>query len=50
MLTHQNVADVCFSCHAEAPAWHAYFSPEGTNCVNCHSAIHGSNLDKRFLK
>jgi DmsE family decaheme c-type cytochrome len=50
MLTHQNVADVCFSCHAEAPAWHGYFSPEGTNCVNCHSAIHGSNLDKRFLR
>lgn len=50
MLTHQSVADLCFSCHAEAPAWHADFSPEGTNCVNCHSAIHGSNLDKRFLK
>jgi DmsE family decaheme c-type cytochrome len=50
MLTHQNIADLCFGCHAEAPAWHGYFSSEGTNCVTCHSSIHGSNLDKRFLK
>jgi DmsE family decaheme c-type cytochrome len=50
MLTFQNIADLCFSCHAEAPAWHANFSSEGTNCVTCHSAIHGSNLDKKFLK
>jgi DmsE family decaheme c-type cytochrome len=50
MLTHQNTADLCFSCHAEAPAWHADFNSEGTNCTTCHSAIHGSNLDKKFLK
>jgi DmsE family decaheme c-type cytochrome len=50
MLIFQNTADLCFSCHAQAPAWHANFSHEGTNCVTCHSAIHGSNLDKKFLK
>lgn len=50
MLTHQSVADLCFSCHAAAPAWHSRFTSEGTNCVTCHSSIHGSNLDKKFLK
>jgi DmsE family decaheme c-type cytochrome len=50
MLVQQGIADLCFSCHAEAPAWHANFTSAGTNCVTCHSAIHGSNLDPRFLK
>jgi DmsE family decaheme c-type cytochrome len=50
MLNQQNIADVCFSCHAAAPSWHGYFSSEGTNCVTCHTAIHGSNLSQRFLK
>ncbi len=50
MLTQQSVSDLCFSCHADAPAWHANFTSEGTNCVTCHSAIHGSNLDHKFLK
>jgi DmsE family decaheme c-type cytochrome len=50
LLTHQSVADLCFSCHAGAPAWHANFTPSGTNCVTCHMTIHGSNLSNRFLK
>ena len=50
MLVQQSVADLCFSCHAEAPAWHANMTSSGTNCVTCHSAIHGSNLSPRFLK
>jgi DmsE family decaheme c-type cytochrome len=50
LLVQQSVADQCFSCHAEAPAWHANFTSAGTNCVTCHSAIHGSNLSPRFLK
>ncbi len=50
MLTQQSVADLCFSCHAGAPSWHANFSSEGTNCVTCHSTVHGSNLSHKFLK
>jgi DmsE family decaheme c-type cytochrome len=50
MLTYQSAADLCFSCHAEAPSWHGYFSSQDTNCVTCHAAIHGSNLSRRFLK
>ena len=49
MLTHQTTADLCFSCHAAAVSWHATFSQD-TNCVTCHATIHGSNLDRRFLK
>jgi DmsE family decaheme c-type cytochrome len=50
MLKFQNEADLCFSCHAAAPAWHSSFTPEKTNCLTCHSAIHGSNLSRLFLK
>lgn len=50
MLTHQSIADLCFSCHGAAPSWHGYFSSQDSNCVTCHATIHGSNLDRRFLK
>ncbi len=50
MLKFQNSADLCFSCHAAAPAWHSRFTSDATNCVSCHTAIHGSNLSPLFLK
>lgn len=50
MLKHQNVVELCFSCHAAAPSWHQRFTTVDSNCVSCHSTIHGSNLDKIFLK
>jgi DmsE family decaheme c-type cytochrome len=50
MLTHQSVADLCFSCHGLAPDWHSRFDSYSTNCTACHVAIHGSNLSKIFLK
>jgi DmsE family decaheme c-type cytochrome len=48
-LTFQNVANLCFSCHAEVPSFHTRFTAE-TRCTNCHSSIHGSNFDPAFLK
>ncbi|MBM3285356.1 MAG: cytochrome C, partial [Candidatus Aminicenantes bacterium] len=50
LLKFQNSADLCFSCHAAAPAWHSRFTSGGTNCITCHTAIHGSNLSRLFLK
>jgi DmsE family decaheme c-type cytochrome len=50
MLKHQNVVELCFSCHVGAPSWHQRFTTGPGNCVSCHSTIHGSNLDKIFLK
>ena len=58
MLAYQRVADLCYSCHVEVPSFHRGFGPptaaprfdSTTNCTNCHSAIHGSNLDHAFLQ
>jgi len=50
MLLHQSTGDLCFSCHVGAPSWHERFKASDTNCTICHSAIHGSNLDKLYLK
>ena len=57
MLASQDGGELCFSCHAVVPQFHAGFNPAApprfdltTNCVNCHSAIHGSNFDPFFLK
>lgn len=57
MLTHQRVAEMCFSCHAAVPQFHIGFAPGApprfgldTQCTNCHSAIHGSNLHPAFLR
>jgi len=49
MLTFQNVTDLCYSCHANAPSFHSRFTKD-TRCTNCHSTIHGSNLSEVFLK
>jgi DmsE family decaheme c-type cytochrome len=49
MLKFQNVAELCFSCHAAVPSFHSRFNAE-TQCTNCHSSIHGSNFHEAFLK
>jgi DmsE family decaheme c-type cytochrome len=53
-LLHQNVAELCYSCHAMVPSFHfgSGTSPRfelTTQCTNCHSSIHGSNFDPFFL-
>lgn len=57
MLAHQQVGELCYSCHASVPQFHLGFSPAGpprfdqrTVCTNCHVTIHGSNLDPLFLR
>jgi DmsE family decaheme c-type cytochrome len=54
LLTFQATGELCYSCHAVVPAFHVAGSPPrfglDTNCTNCHSSIHGSNLDPFFLK
>jgi DmsE family decaheme c-type cytochrome len=57
LLTHQRVGELCLGCHAEIPQFHLgsnlaeppRFNLD-TQCVNCHSAIHGSNFHPRFLR
>ena len=57
LLTHQNVAEMCYACHAAVPQFHTGFSPVApvrfgldSQCTNCHSAIHGSNFHPAFLQ
>ena len=57
MLVNQEVGALCYSCHADVPQFHLGFSPAGsprfnerTLCTNCHATIHGSNLDRHFLR
>lgn len=59
MLTHQETGELCYTCHAGVPQFHLGFAPsavaparfdERTVCTNCHVTIHGSNLDRVFLR
>jgi DmsE family decaheme c-type cytochrome len=57
LLTHQSVGELCYSCHVTMPQFHVGFAPGGpprfgldSVCTNCHVTIHGSNVDKDFLR
>jgi DmsE family decaheme c-type cytochrome len=50
MLTTQSVGDLCFGCHVFSPQWHGKMGEKTTNCVNCHTTIHGSNASRIFIK
>ena len=65
MLTRQEVRYVCLECHANLPvpttsgnsvlgvvppAVHDLRSPRFRNCTICHQKIHGSHVDRMFLK
>lgn len=64
MLIRHNVADVCLECHANLPianaknaklggvppAFHDLRSPRYQNCTVCHSRVHGSYVDRTFLR
>jgi len=48
MLTHARVQPMCLQCHPETP--HDLRQPRWANCIDCHTEIHGSDLDRSFLK
>lgn len=57
LLTHQQEGALCYECHLAVPQFHIGFIPgapprfdQNTVCSNCHTAIHGSNLDRAFLR
>lgn len=57
LLTHQQEGELCYGCHLSVPQFHVGFAPgapprfgQDAVCTNCHTAIHGSNLDRDFLR
>jgi DmsE family decaheme c-type cytochrome len=57
LLAYQRVGELCLSCHAAIPQFHAGFNAAApprfgldTQCTSCHSAIHGSNFHPFFLR
>jgi DmsE family decaheme c-type cytochrome len=48
LLVRQQVAQLCYECHAVTPANH--LQPSFRDCTRCHVSIHGSNVDPRFLE
>jgi DmsE family decaheme c-type cytochrome len=48
MLTYAKVKPLCLQCHPDTP--HDLRQRTYDNCLGCHTEIHGSDLDRRFLK
>jgi DmsE family decaheme c-type cytochrome len=48
LLRYQQVAQLCYQCHAATPASHV--QPSYRDCTRCHTAIHGSNSNAFFLE
>jgi DmsE family decaheme c-type cytochrome len=48
LLVRQQVAQLCYECHTVTPSDHV--QPSYRDCTRCHTAIHGSNFDPRFLE
>ena len=47
LLVRQPVALLCYQCHTVTPPTH--LQPTYRDCTRCHTSIHGSNTDPRFL-
>lgn len=48
MLTYARIQPLCLQCHPETP--HDLRRQQFANCLDCHTEIHGSDLDRNFLK
>ena len=48
MLTHTTTKSLCLQCHPEVP--HNLAERKYDNCIACHIEIHGSDLDRFFLR
>jgi DmsE family decaheme c-type cytochrome len=41
---------LCLECHTAVPSFHDITGSRYRDCVNCHSAVHGSNRDPRLFQ
>ncbi len=46
-LTGSHLAVPCESCHLSSNSWH--FKNLGTQCIDCHKNVHGTELTEEFL-
>ncbi len=62
MMVRHEVLNLCLECHANLPvpnppalgvvppAFHDLRDPRFRNCTICHQKIHGSHVDRNFLR
>ena len=50
MLTYAQIRPMCLQCHPDLPNDHNMAKSKYQNCLGCHSQIHGSDLDRYFLR
>ena len=50
LLNRHTTRFLCLSCHTDTPTFHNQADPKFRQCTACHSAIHGSNMNKLFME
>ncbi len=50
LLNRSTTRFLCLSCHTDTPEFHNMADPKFRRCTSCHSAIHGSNSNAKFLE
>lgn len=50
LLVRSEVRFLCLECHADTPRFHDLSQARFQHCTACHTAIHGSFVDGRFLR
>jgi DmsE family decaheme c-type cytochrome len=48
LLTHRRTKPLCLQCHPETP--HDLAAKRFDSCISCHVEIHGSDIDRLFLR
>lgn len=50
LLVRSEVRFLCLECHGNTPRFHDLSQSRFQNCTVCHTAIHGSHMDRKFLR
>jgi len=50
LLVRADVRYLCLECHDDTTRYHDLSDPRFQNCTVCHTAIHGSHVDSKFLR
>jgi predicted CXXCH cytochrome family protein len=50
LLVRSDVRFLCLECHEDTPRFHDLSQDRFQNCTVCHTTIHGSYVDAKFLR